>query len=119
MSVRRPAAHPQNLLSHLLHGIASFILLGLSFSYSVSHVFADDLAEKQSRPNIVLVLTDDQGYGDFSLHGNPHVQTPNLDRFARSGLSSIGSSSARCGADTGQPAHRPLVATLRRVGRHA
>ena len=86
MSVRRPAAHPQNLLSHLLHGIASFILLGLSFSYSVSHVFADDLAEKQSRPNIVLVLTDDQGYGDFSLHGNPHVQTPNLDRFARSGL---------------------------------
>jgi arylsulfatase A-like enzyme len=33
-------------------------------------------------PNILLVITDDQGYGDLSLHGNPHLRTPNLDRFA-------------------------------------
>ncbi|MEX2176829.1 MAG: arylsulfatase [Pirellulaceae bacterium] len=31
------------------------------------------------RPNVLLIITDDQGYGDFSLHGNPTLQTPRLD----------------------------------------
>jgi len=34
------------------------------------------------RPNIVIILTDDQGYGDFSLRRNPILKTPNLDRLA-------------------------------------
>jgi arylsulfatase len=33
------------------------------------------------RPNIVFILSDDQGYGDFSCHGNPVLKTPNLDRI--------------------------------------
>jgi arylsulfatase A-like enzyme len=40
----------------------------------------------QTRPNVLLILTDDQGYGDLSLHGNPHVTTPNIDRFAKAGI---------------------------------
>jgi arylsulfatase A-like enzyme/acetyl esterase/lipase len=33
------------------------------------------------RPNIIYVMTDDQGYGDIAAHGNQVLQTPNLDRL--------------------------------------
>ena len=38
------------------------------------------------RPNIILVMTDDQGYGDLGVHGNDVIETPNLDRFAGESL---------------------------------
>jgi arylsulfatase A-like enzyme len=37
------------------------------------------------RPNIIFILTDDQGYGDISAHGNPVLKTPNLDRLHAEG----------------------------------
>jgi arylsulfatase A-like enzyme len=33
------------------------------------------------KPNVVIVITDDQGYGDLSCHGNPVLKTPNLDKL--------------------------------------
>jgi arylsulfatase len=44
------------------------------------------LAADAKQPNIILILADDQGYGDFSCHGNPVLRTPNLDRLHREGV---------------------------------
>ncbi len=41
----------------------------------------------QAPPNIILILTDDQGYGDISAHGSPDVSTPNMDRLKSQGIS--------------------------------
>ena len=36
----------------------------------------------KAQPNLIFVITDDQGYGDIAYHGNPVLRTPNLDRMA-------------------------------------
>jgi len=38
-------------------------------------------ARAARRPNVIYVMTDDQGYGDIAAHGNPVIRTPNLDRL--------------------------------------
>src|SRR6056297_3051228 len=40
----------------------------------------------QTRPNVVLIITDDQGYGDLGFTGNPHVKTSTLDNFAQNSV---------------------------------
>ena len=41
---------------------------------------------KAARPNIVLMLVDDLGYGDFACYGNKFHETPNVDQLAREGM---------------------------------
>lgn len=50
-------------------------LVGLMLLATTSFLSAE------TRPNIILILTDDQGYGDLSCHGNPILRTPHLDRL--------------------------------------
>ena len=44
------------------------------FLYLVSTVWA-------KKPNVIIIMTDDQGYGDLGCHGNPILKTPNLDQL--------------------------------------
>ena len=55
--------------------LAGFFLLGLIGG------FAPAAGAVSPRPNVIIVITDDQGYGEFSCHGNPVLKTPNLDRL--------------------------------------
>src|SRR5439155_13710580 len=43
-------------------------------------------AAEPARPNVVYILTDDQGYGDLGSYGATDIATPNIDRLARDGL---------------------------------
>ena len=45
-----------------------------------------DTDASQSQPNVLLILTDDQGFGDAAFQGNPHLKTPNLDALAAGGV---------------------------------
>lgn len=42
---------------------------------------------ERSHPNVVLILTDDQGYGELSSSGNPIIKTPHIDRLRKEGVS--------------------------------
>jgi len=44
------------------------------------------LAVAEQRPNIIIILCDDLGYGDLGIHGHPHIQTPNIDKLAKDGI---------------------------------
>ncbi|GAA0880276.1 arylsulfatase [Algoriphagus jejuensis] len=53
-------------------------------------VLADSIPREdfqELRPNIILILTDDQGWGDLSSSGNPDLSTPNIDLLAKNGVS--------------------------------
>ncbi|MBC03814.1 MAG: arylsulfatase [Phycisphaerae bacterium] len=82
---------------------AALVLLGVASSPAAS------TPPGEARPNIVLIMTDDQGYGDLGVHGNPVLQTPRLDRLA--------AESARAGAFYVHPVCTPTRAALM-TGRH-
>lgn len=58
-----------------LHSFAALVLLATLAGCTPSSEGVD------TRPNVIIILTDDQGYGDMSAHGNPILQTPNLDKL--------------------------------------
>jgi arylsulfatase A-like enzyme len=42
--------------------------------------------EAGKHPNVIIILTDDQGWGDLSMNGNPNLQTPNVDALGKNGI---------------------------------
>lgn len=58
-----------------------FISFALAF-----FLFSCSKTDKKEPPNIVLILTDDQGWGDLSINGNTNISTPNIDQLATNGV---------------------------------
>lgn len=61
----------------MIRTIALALMIGLSTLVSLAPA---------DQPNIVLVMADDQGWGDMAYHGHPDLKTPNFDESARTGL---------------------------------
>ncbi|NNJ24726.1 sulfatase family protein [Alienimonas chondri] len=49
-------------------------------------LIAASLAPAAERPNVVVILTDDQGYGDLGCYGSPDIATPNVDALCAAGM---------------------------------
>jgi len=69
------------------HASAAAALNPLSLLAVVLTLLAGSIAhaEEARRPNVLVILTDDQGWGDLSLNGNTNLATPKIDSLARDG----------------------------------
>ena len=68
------------MIMRLLIRLCSVAVAMLLVSGSTLPLFAAE------RPNVLLIMTDDQGWGDIAAHGAPELQTPVLDRLAAEGV---------------------------------
>ncbi len=75
-------ATPVNLRERFEMVQGWFVVVGLISLVSL----VSGNAHAASRPNIVLIMADDLGWGDVGFNGNPKVKTPALDQFAREGV---------------------------------
>lgn len=98
--------------------VAAGLALGLGPPPSVESLEHGNSPEalpppNSKRPNFLVVLCDDLGYGDLGCYGHPHIRTPHLDRFAAEGVRLSDAyaaapvcSPARAGMLTGRTPHR-------------
>ncbi len=65
-------------------GIAAMLLVATAWAFTkkINH----EVANKEGSPNIIIILTDDQGYADVGFNGCKDIPTPNIDRIAKNGV---------------------------------
>jgi arylsulfatase A-like enzyme len=67
--------------------IAPKCLLALAMSlWTLAATCPASVGAPPNAPNVVIIFTDDQGYGDLSCYGHPTIHTPHLDRLAAEGM---------------------------------
>lgn len=58
----------------------------LVFLVFITFLLSYNLIAAQKKPNIIIMMTDDQGYGDIGSHGNPYLKTPHMESIGKKGI---------------------------------
>ena len=61
--------------------IVKVLLRQLLFLLFLSPTIIIPSEREITKPNVILIILDDVGYGDLGVHGNPHLKTPNIDKM--------------------------------------
>ncbi len=77
---------PAEYLDGQTHSLATCILITCCLCVSVRTANCEQKPRTDRVPNVVLILADDLGYGDLELYGHPLIKTPNLNEFAKRGV---------------------------------
>ncbi len=63
-----------------------YIMRTLTICAALATACVGQVLWAQTKPNIVIMMSDDQGYGDLGAHGNPHLKTPRIESIGEQGL---------------------------------
>jgi arylsulfatase len=69
----------------MIHSLRCF-LKATAATVLAGFIVVPVLADQTEKPNVILIMTDDQGYGDVSAHGSPVLKTPEIDKLHASSV---------------------------------
>jgi len=65
----------------------SFLLIPILVFSACNEKVKSSIEAESKKPNIILIMSDDQAWGDLSFYGNSDIETPNIDALAKNGAS--------------------------------
>ena len=81
-----PAGCRRSFPRHLLHRLTTLAISAVVVLVAQAFYTQPVNADQASRPNIIFIMADDQGWGDVGYYDHPVLKTPNLDEMAAAGL---------------------------------
>ncbi len=76
----------KNFIMKNINNIALLSLFVISIFTSCNSTKKQEQSQQKQKPNIIVIYTDDLGYGDVSAYGATEIQTPNIDKLAKGGV---------------------------------